>query len=104
MIPTGQGYLLAMQRVLAQSQVVAMIDEDQGGGPNGSLLPFQCQYNFDNMMTRACLRLGQIADSERLMGFKESAELYADTSTDLKLLRVWVHEAIEEAFRSESSE
>ena len=74
--------------MLPQSKVVAMIEEENGQ----PLEPFQCLYNYDNMMTRACARMEQIAQSERVMGYKESYEMYAAMVIELKAQRAWWHE------------
>ena len=82
--------------MLPQSKVVAMIEEENGQ----PLEPFQCLYNYDNMMTRACARLGQISDSERVMGYKESAEMYVAMVIELKAQRAWWHEVFMDSIKS----
>lgn len=63
---------------------------------------WECLHNYDHMTTRACVRLDQIADSERVMGYEESATMYAETAIELKACRAWYHEQYTEAVRTDT--
>lgn len=78
---------------MPQQKIVAMIEEE----PGQELMPWQCLYNYDNMVTRACSRLDQIRDSERVLGYEESAQMYHDTAVELRAQRPWWHNTFSDA-------
>jgi len=88
-----------MHWAMPQQKVVAEIDETEGQ----ELAPWQCLYNYDNKITRACLRLEQISDSERVLGYEESAQMYHDTAVDLKMQREWWRETYQDAVKKASN-
>lgn len=85
---------------LPQQKVVAMIEEEDGQ----ELMPWQCLYNYDNKITRACLRLEQIRDSERVLGYEESAQMYHDTATELRTMRAWWHDVFSDSVKKPDTE
>ena len=78
---------------MPQQKVVAEIEEDNGQ----ELAPWQHLYNYDNKITRACMRLDQIRDSERVLGYEESAQMYHETASELRTLRSWWHKTYSDA-------
>src|ERR1700760_4127131 len=85
---------------LPQQKVVAVIEEEDGR----ELAPWQCIYNYDNMITRACVRLEQIRDSERVLGYEKSAQMYHDKAAEFRAQREWWRNTFQDAVKKPGEE
>jgi hypothetical protein len=71
----------------------------------GEELPLsKCLYNYDAMITRACARIEQISDGERVMGYCESADTYKVMAAEFRENRVWTHDVMAESWSLRASE
>lgn len=58
-------------------------------------------YNYDCKINRALYRISQIANSERLMGFDASADMYLEMSAEISTARIWLGGVVNEMHKEE---
>jgi len=71
---------------------------------SSELLSWEKLYNLDNMVHRACSRLGEIALNEDVLGYGDSAQMYRDTAGEIREAHVWLRKELAEALKALNSD
>lgn len=60
---------------------------------------FECIWAFSGKIDNAVRRCTDIAKSEAAMGYHQSAEDYLELVDELKVVKAWQHELLQEQIR-----
>jgi len=60
---------------------------------------FEGIWEFSAKMDRAVRRCSDISEGERALGYKESADEYEELVSELKAVKGWQHELLQETTR-----